>query len=67
LRDGLFELQVQCSPYWNVPPSISRQELLPKARRDPGYLARGNYEVVSNAGTVLGTSASALSAVAGGR
>jgi murein L,D-transpeptidase YcbB/YkuD len=67
LRDGLFELQVQCSPYWNVPPSISRQELLPKARRDPRYLARGNYEVVSNAGTVLGTSASALSAVAGGR
>ena len=69
-RTPVFSDQIEYavfSPYWNVPPSISRQELLPKARRDPGYLARGNYEVVSNAGTVLGTSASALSAVAGGR
>jgi murein L,D-transpeptidase YcbB/YkuD len=69
-RTPVFSDQIEYavfSPYWNVPPSISRQELLPKARRDPGYLARANYEVVSNAGTVLGTSASALSAVAGGR
>ncbi len=54
------------SPYWDVPPSIARNELLPKARRDAGYLARGNYEVVSNGGTVLGTSASAVAAVSAG-
>ncbi len=55
------------SPYWDVPPSITRKEILPRARRDRGYLARGNYEVVSNNGSVLGTSASAVAAVAAGR
>ena len=54
------------SPYWDVTPSITRKEVLPKARRDPGYLARGNYEIVSNAGRVLGTSSAALDAVAAG-
>jgi murein L,D-transpeptidase YcbB/YkuD len=28
------------SPYWDVPPSITRKELLPKVARDPQYLAR---------------------------
>ncbi len=55
------------SPYWDVPPSITRREMLPKARRDHGYLARGNYEVVGNGGGVLGTSPSAVAAVAVGR
>lgn len=55
------------SPYWDVPPSIARREILPRARRDRGYLARGNYEVVSNGGSVLGTSASAVAAAAAGR
>lgn len=55
------------SPYWDVPPSITRKEILPRARRDHGYLARGNYEVVSNGGSVLGTSVSAVAEVAAGR
>ncbi len=55
------------SPYWDVPPSITRTEILPKARRDRGYLVRGDYEVVSNSGAVLGTSPSAVAAVAAGR
>lgn len=55
------------SPFWDVPPSITRKEILPLAQRDRGYLARGNYEVVSNGGSVLGTSASAVAAVAAGR
>lgn len=55
------------SPYWDVPPSIARTELLPRAQRDRGYLTRGNYEVVTNSGTVLGTSSSAVAAVAAGR
>jgi murein L,D-transpeptidase YcbB/YkuD len=37
-------------PYWNVPLSILQNELLPQIRRDPGYLARENMEIVDGAG-----------------
>jgi murein L,D-transpeptidase YcbB/YkuD len=33
-------------PYWNVPSRIARGEILPRAGRDPGYLARQNMEAV---------------------
>ncbi|HEU4901595.1 MAG TPA: L,D-transpeptidase family protein, partial [Flavisolibacter sp.] len=32
------------SPYWNVPASIVRNEILPAMRRNEGYLARHNME-----------------------
>ncbi|MEO8413419.1 MAG: L,D-transpeptidase family protein [Ginsengibacter sp.] len=32
------------SPYWNVPASIVRNEILPAVRRDPHYLSRNNME-----------------------
>jgi murein L,D-transpeptidase YcbB/YkuD len=35
-------------PYWNPPPSIIRSEIVPKARRDPGYLDRQNMEIVAS-------------------
>jgi murein L,D-transpeptidase YcbB/YkuD len=47
------------SPYWNVPRSITRKEVLPKARRDPGYLAREEMEIVSGS-RVLPDGASSL-------
>jgi murein L,D-transpeptidase YcbB/YkuD len=31
------------NPPWNVPDSIARKEILPKAARSPGYLARNGY------------------------
>ena len=34
-------------PYWNVPRSITVNEMLPKIRRDAGYLARNNMEIVA--------------------
>ncbi|TXC66002.1 L,D-transpeptidase family protein [Piscinibacter aquaticus] len=37
-------------PYWNVPRSILRNEVLPAALRDPGYLARHDMEIVSGPG-----------------
>jgi murein L,D-transpeptidase YcbB/YkuD len=40
-------------PYWNVPPSIQRSELVPKIRKDRSYLAKNNFEVVSKAGQVV--------------
>ena len=47
-RDSLEHIVV--NPYWNVPSGIAEEELWPIAARDPGYLARNNYEVVSNGG-----------------
>jgi murein L,D-transpeptidase YcbB/YkuD len=37
---------VVINPYWNVPASIARREILPKVKEDPGYLARNNMEIV---------------------
>jgi murein L,D-transpeptidase YcbB/YkuD len=37
-------------PFWNVPPSIQRKEIGPALRRDPNYLKKHNYEVVSMPG-----------------
>lgn len=37
-------------PYWNVPRSIVRHELLPAIARDPGYLARHDMELVRGGG-----------------
>jgi L,D-transpeptidase YcbB len=40
-------------PYWNVPQSIQRAELVPKLERDSAYLAKNRYEVVTPQGTVV--------------
>jgi len=41
---------VEFSPYWNVPPSILRKEIIPKLKRDPDYLAREDFEFVGRDG-----------------
>lgn len=33
-------------PYWNVPPRIVKEEIVPLARRDTGYIAKHNYEIL---------------------
>ena len=35
-------------PYWNPPPNIVKREIVPHARRDPGYLDRQNMEIVES-------------------
>jgi murein L,D-transpeptidase YcbB/YkuD len=37
-------------PYWNVTDGIAAKEFWPKIQADPGYLARGNYQVVNDHG-----------------
>ncbi|MFN8066053.1 MAG: L,D-transpeptidase family protein [Vicinamibacterales bacterium] len=37
-------------PYWNVPTSIVRKEILPRLPRDPGYLVREQMELVAGQG-----------------
>lgn len=40
-------------PYWEVPISIQRAELVPKIRRNRNYLAQHNYEVVDRSGNFV--------------
>lgn len=49
----LFDSEIESvifRPYWNVPRSILREELLPLIARDPGYLARHDMEIVRGDG-----------------
>jgi L,D-transpeptidase YcbB len=41
------------NPYWNVPPSILRKEMLPKAAGDPHYFSRLGYQVFMRAGHLV--------------
>lgn len=38
--------QVVLNPYWNIPTSITRKEILPKMLKDPSYATRNGIEVV---------------------
>ncbi|MGE0311689.1 MAG: murein L,D-transpeptidase [Lautropia sp.] len=54
-RTPLFDeamRSIEFSPYWNVPASIARDEILPRLRRDPGYLAREGFEFVAPDGRI---------------
>lgn len=42
--------QVVFSPYWNVPPSIVKKEILPAIERNPNYLAAQNMEINGDEG-----------------
>jgi murein L,D-transpeptidase YcbB/YkuD len=46
-------------PYWSVPPSIQRGEILPKLERDGNYLSRNRYELVDASGRSAGTNVDA--------
>jgi murein L,D-transpeptidase YcbB/YkuD len=35
------------SPYWNVPKSITHNEIIPAIQRDPNYLAKNNMKLLS--------------------
>ena len=40
-------------PYWNVPPSIQRGEIVPAIQRDRHYIANKGFEVTTNDGKVV--------------
>ena len=44
------------NPSWTLPPTIMREDVLPRLRRDPGYLARRNMQVVNFEGKRLSAS-----------
>jgi murein L,D-transpeptidase YcbB/YkuD len=50
-RTAIFSDEMEymaVNPYWNVPSSIARNEILPRLLQDPGYAHRGNYEILYN-------------------
>lgn len=62
--------QVIFNPYWDVPASILRNELLPKIRKDASYLQRHHFEIVRGGGdaaVVQQPTPAALSALAAGK
>ena len=58
---------IEFSPYWNVPPSIARSEVIPRLRRDPGYFTRQGFEFVSGGKAVTTLSDDNMNAVLGGQ
>jgi murein L,D-transpeptidase YcbB/YkuD len=53
-------------PYWDVPASIARNEIVPAARRNASYLARNNYELLDRSGRIVAASDEALDRLARG-
>jgi murein L,D-transpeptidase YcbB/YkuD len=42
-------------PYWDVPASIQRNELLPEIRRDRSWVSANNFELLTSHGEVAGS------------
>ena len=52
----IFEKEIQYvvfRPYWDVTPSIQRNEIVPHIQKDPNYIAKHNFEVVTPKGEVV--------------
>jgi murein L,D-transpeptidase YcbB/YkuD len=55
-KSPVFEKDIQYvvfRPYWNVTPSIQRGEIVPHILKDPNYIAKNNFEVVTSNGEVV--------------
>lgn len=44
---------IEFSPYWNVPPSIAREEIIPRLKRDPAYFQQQGFEFLNGQGQTL--------------
>jgi L,D-transpeptidase YcbB len=55
-KSPIFEKEIQYvvfRPYWDVTPSIQRGEIVPHIQKDPNYIARNHFEVVTPQGEVV--------------
>jgi murein L,D-transpeptidase YcbB/YkuD len=55
-RSPTFQREIQYvifRPYWNVPFSIQRAEIVPHIEKAPDYIARHNFQVVTPRGEVV--------------
>jgi L,D-transpeptidase YcbB len=59
-KSPIFEKEIQYivfRPYWEVPPTIQRNEILPHIQKDPNYIAKNNFQVITTKGEVVTESA----------
>jgi L,D-transpeptidase YcbB len=55
-KSPVFEKEIQYvvfRPYWDVTPSIQRNEIVPHIQKDPSYIAKHNFEVVTPKGELV--------------
>jgi L,D-transpeptidase YcbB len=55
-KSPVFEKEIQYvvfRPYWDVTPTIQRSEIVPHIEKDPTYIAKHNFEVVTPQGQVV--------------
>ncbi len=55
-KSPVFEKEIQYvvfRPYWDVTPTIQRSEIVPHIQKDPTYIAKHNFEVVTPQGVVV--------------
>jgi murein L,D-transpeptidase YcbB/YkuD len=55
-KSPIFEKEIQYvvfRPYWDVTPSIQRGEVVPHIQKDPNYIAKNHFEVVTPTGEVV--------------
>jgi L,D-transpeptidase YcbB len=55
-KSPVFQKEIQYvvfRPYWEVPPSIQRREIAPHIQKDPNYLAKNNFQVITTKGEVV--------------
>ena len=55
-KSPIFEKEIQYvvfRPYWEVTPSIQRNEVVPHIQKDPNYIVKHNFQVVTPKGEVV--------------
>jgi L,D-transpeptidase YcbB len=55
-KSPVFEKDIQYvifRPYWEVTPSIQRSEVVPHIQKDPNYIAKHNFQVITPKGEVV--------------
>jgi L,D-transpeptidase YcbB len=55
-KSPIFEKEIQYvvfRPYWDVTPSIQRNEIVPHIEKDPNYISKHSFEVVTPQGEVV--------------
>jgi L,D-transpeptidase YcbB len=55
-KSPVFQKEIQYvvfRPYWDVTPSIQRNEIAPHIEKDPNYIAKHNFQVVTFKGEVV--------------